>query len=94
MRKHDYVPPVLLAYGMGYLGRTFIKDAAAGNAAALDVAPDATIMPWAGIKFDENRQNERARFVLQQLVARRYRVVYPSHNRTAPAILPVSDARK
>jgi branched-chain amino acid transport system substrate-binding protein len=171
MREHDYVPPVLLAYGMGYLGKSFITDAAAGNAAcglrgvdptgivahaawsadisepnttakriaqlfeqrtkrpmnarsalgftammtlaqainaarsteprkiqaalrALEVPRNATIMPWDGIEFDKKRQNRGARFVLQQLIARRYRVVYPSDNRTARAILPGSNARE
>jgi branched-chain amino acid transport system substrate-binding protein len=171
MQAHRYVPPVLLAYGTGYLGTTFIEGAAAGNATcrlqpahptgiiahaawssdiskpsvtakriaqlfeqryerpmtarsalgftammtlaqainnagstepkkiqaalgALVVPRDATIMPWSGIKFDDSRQNTRARVVLQQLIAGRYRVVYPSQNRTDSARFPLTNARK
>ena len=41
----------------------------------LNVPADATIMPWSGIKFDDNGQNTQAQVILQQAIAGRYRVI-------------------
>jgi ABC-type branched-subunit amino acid transport system substrate-binding protein len=60
---------------------------------ALDVSADETIMPWAGIKFDDHGQNLRAQVVLQQIRGNGYRVVYPPGWATARAIWPLSKAR-
>lgn len=58
----------------------------------LDVPADATIMPWAGVKFDDNGQNVRAQVVLQQVIEGRYQVVYP--NGRARAVWPLAKARR
>lgn len=59
----------------------------------LNVPADRTIMPWNGIHFDTRGQNMRAQVVLEQLIAGRYRVVYPDSEATAPAIFPLARAK-
>lgn len=60
---------------------------------ALDVPSNATIMPWSGIRFDDDGQNTRAQVVLQQIVKGKYAVVYPRDAATARAIYPLANAR-
>ncbi|WP_086559072.1 ABC transporter substrate-binding protein [Streptomyces africanus] len=43
----------------------------------LDVPGRDTIMPWDGVKFDDNHQNTGARGVVEQIQKGRYRLVYP-----------------
>jgi len=61
---------------------------------ALDVPIAATIMPWAGVKFNAHGQNVRAQFVLQQIIRGGYRVVYPAEVATASAVWPLVKARR
>jgi branched-chain amino acid transport system substrate-binding protein len=42
-----------------------------------DVPGRDTIMPWDGVKFDDNHQNIGARGIVEQVHAGRYRLVYP-----------------
>ncbi|MCT9137784.1 hypothetical protein [Streptomyces violarus] len=43
----------------------------------LDVPGRDTIMPWDGVKFDDNHQNIGARGVVEQIQKGSYRLVYP-----------------
>ncbi|MER6615773.1 ABC transporter substrate-binding protein [Streptomyces xantholiticus] len=43
----------------------------------IDVPGRDTIMPWDGVKFDDNHQNIGARGVVEQIQRGRYRLVYP-----------------
>ncbi|MEU0071599.1 ABC transporter substrate-binding protein [Streptomyces sp. NPDC006332] len=43
----------------------------------LDVPGRDTIMPWDGVRFDDNRQNIGARGVVEQVQKGSYRLVYP-----------------
>lgn len=61
---------------------------------ALDVPRTATIMPWAGVRFDTQGQNVRAEFMLQQIIGKTYRVVYPREVATASAVWPLVKARR
>jgi branched-chain amino acid transport system substrate-binding protein len=44
---------------------------------SLDVPGDQTIMPWAGIQFDETHQNVLATMLVEQFGGRAFRVVFP-----------------
>jgi branched-chain amino acid transport system substrate-binding protein len=44
---------------------------------SLDVPGKDTIMPWAGIRFDEAHQNSAATTVVEQFVDESFRVVFP-----------------
>jgi len=78
-----------------------INDARSGDPAAiqsalrrLDVKGGQTIMPWVGIKFDENGQNTRAQVVLEQKRLRGNVVVYPKSFATDEAIWPLKRAQQ
>jgi branched-chain amino acid transport system substrate-binding protein len=43
----------------------------------LDIPGKDTIMPWAGIQFDETHQNSGAASVVEQFINKAYRVVFP-----------------
>jgi branched-chain amino acid transport system substrate-binding protein len=43
----------------------------------LNIAGRDTIMPWAGIQFDETHQNSGANTVVEQFIDKSFRVVYP-----------------
>lgn len=60
---------------------------------AIDLPASATIMPWAGIRFDDQGQNMRAQFVLQQIIDGSHVVVYPHAVSRAPVIWPLTEAR-
>lgn len=42
-----------------------------------DLSADQVAMPWAGVKFDANGQNERGQGLILQLVGSEYRTVWP-----------------
>jgi branched-chain amino acid transport system substrate-binding protein len=44
---------------------------------SLDIPGKDTIMPWAGIRFDETHQNSAATTVVEQFVNNSFRVVFP-----------------
>lgn len=56
---------------------------------ALDIPGDQTIMPWEGIRFDDNHQNELAAGIVHQIQDGAYRVVFPADVATAEAIWPL-----
>ena len=42
-----------------------------------DLSADQVVMPWAGVKFDANGQNERGQGLITQLVGSDYHTVWP-----------------
>lgn len=42
-----------------------------------DLSADQIVMPWAGVKFDANGQNERGQGLILQLVGTQYATVWP-----------------
>lgn len=60
---------------------------------ALDVPGDQTIMPWRGIAFDSHGQNTGADGVVEQMLAGRYRVVFPAGPGTAAPVWPMREAQ-
>ena len=59
----------------------------------LDIPGRDTIMPWDGIRFDETRQNSQAGAVVEQLVGRDLRVVFPQGLAQAQTVWPAPGAR-
>lgn len=60
----------------------------------IDIPGRDTIMPWAGVKFDDSHQNIGARGVVEQVQDGQYRLVYPfdvAHTRLEWPIPAVSD---
>ena len=57
---------------------------------SLDVPGEQTIMPWAGIQFDETHQNTLAQTLVEQYHNQKFSVVYPSDAaaRGAKAVYP------
>ncbi len=45
---------------------------------SLDIPGEQTIMPWAGIQFDETHQNTLAQALIEQYHNRAFSIVYPS----------------
>lgn len=45
---------------------------------SLNVPGDQTIMPWAGIQFDETHQNVLAQILIEQYINGAFKIVYPS----------------
>lgn len=45
--------------------------------AATDLSADQIVMPWAGVKFDKNGQNERGQGLIEQMVGGEYHTVWP-----------------
>jgi branched-chain amino acid transport system substrate-binding protein len=61
---------------------------------ALDIPGRDTIMPWDGIKFDDQHQNTGARAVVEQRLNGQWKVVYPKDIRAQEIVWPASEARK
>ena len=61
---------------------------------SLDIPGEQTIMPWAGIQFDETHQNTLAQALIEQYHNRAFSIVYPSDAaaRGAKAIYPAPNA--
>ena len=57
---------------------------------SLDIPGEQTIMPWAGIQFDETHQNTLAQALVEQYHNRAFSIVYPSDAaaRGAKAVYP------
>ncbi len=53
---------------------------------ATDIPGDQTIMPWAGIKFDDHGQNTEATPVIQQLKDSTYHTIWPFALASEPAV--------
>jgi branched-chain amino acid transport system substrate-binding protein len=58
----------------------------------IDVPGRDTIMPWDGVKFDDNHQNIGARGIVEQIQNGRYRLVYPFDVANAQLQWPMADA--
>lgn len=61
---------------------------------ALDIPGRDTIMPWDGIKFDDQHQNTGARAVVEQRLNGVWKVVYPKDVAAQEIVWPASEARK
>jgi branched-chain amino acid transport system substrate-binding protein len=61
---------------------------------SLNVPGEQTIMPWAGIQFDETHQNTLAQALIEQYHNRAFTIVYPSDTavRGAKALIPAPNA--
>jgi branched-chain amino acid transport system substrate-binding protein len=61
---------------------------------SLDIPGEQTIMPWAGIQFDETHQNTLAQALVEQYHDRAYSIVYPSDAAAngAKAVYPAPNA--
>jgi branched-chain amino acid transport system substrate-binding protein len=61
---------------------------------SLDIPGKDTIMPWAGIRFDETHQNSAATTVVEQFVDKSFRVVFPvdAASRNKIFVYPMSRA--
>lgn len=54
-----------------------------------NVPPDQLIMPWTGVRFDENGQNTGVKAILQQIQGGEYATVYPFEVATKEAVFPL-----
>ena len=61
---------------------------------ALDIPGRDTIMPWDGIKFDDQHQNTGARAVVEQRLGGEWKVVYPKDVAAQEIVWPASEARR
>lgn len=61
---------------------------------ALDIPGRDTIMPWDGIKFDDQHQNTGARAVVEQRLGGTWKVVYPKDVAAQEIVWPAAEARK
>jgi branched-chain amino acid transport system substrate-binding protein len=61
---------------------------------SLNIPGEQTIMPWAGIQFDETHQNTLAQALIEQYHNRAFTIVYPSDTavRGAKALIPAPNA--
>lgn len=50
---------------------------------SLDLQGDETVMPWAGIQFDETHQNVLAQSLVEQYISGAFKIVYPSDSAAA-----------
>lgn len=60
----------------------------------IDIPGNQLIVPWDGVKFDDNQQNAGARGVLEQFQDDKWRVVYPDDVHTSNLVWPMSGARE
>ena len=61
---------------------------------SLDIPGEQTIMPWAGIQFDETHQNTLAQALIEQYHNNTFTIVYPNDAaaRGAKAVIPAPNA--
>lgn len=52
------------------------------------------IMPWDGVKFDDNHQNSGARGVLEQFIGGKWKVIFPNDVQSQKVIWPAANARQ
>ena len=57
--------------------------------AATDIKAADLIMPWTGVRFDENGQNTGVRAIIMQLQGGKYHTVWPFDMATRDAIFPI-----
>ena len=56
---------------------------------SLNIPGEQTVMPWAGIQFDETHQNVLAQTLVEQFLSRRFQVVYPADASSREMVYPV-----
>ncbi len=54
-----------------------------------NLGEDDTIMPWTGVRFDENQQNELGRGIIVQVQEGQYRTVFPENFAVTEPIFPL-----
>lgn len=74
--------------------RSTDPDKVRGALTALDIPGRDTIMPWDGIKFDDQHQNTGARAVVEQYLQGSWKVVYPNDVAGQQIVWPASDAKR
>ena len=57
--------------------------------AATDLGEADTIMPWTGVRFDDNQQNELGRGIIVQIQGGQFRTVFPTDFAVAEPIFPL-----
>ena len=57
--------------------------------AATDIKPADLIVPWTGVRFDENGQNTGVRAIIMQLQGGKYHTVWPFEMATRDVIYPI-----
>ena len=79
--------PLILADAINRAGSAdpaAIRDALA----ATNISCDQLIMPWSGIKFDENGQNQAINVLICQVQGGKYVTVWPEEYATADVVWP------
>jgi branched-chain amino acid transport system substrate-binding protein len=59
---------------------------------SLNIPGEQTVMPWAGIQFDETHQNVLAQTLVEQFIGQGFRVVFPSDATKQTMIWPATGA--
>ncbi len=57
--------------------------------AATDLGENDTIMPWTGVRFDDNQQNELGRGIIVQIQGGQFRTVFPADVAVAEPVFPL-----
>ncbi|MFL6130112.1 MAG: ABC transporter substrate-binding protein [Mycobacteriales bacterium] len=57
---------------------------------SLHIPGEQTVMPWAGIQFDETHQNVLAQTLVEQFVGRSFQVVYPADAASRQLVWPAN----
>jgi branched-chain amino acid transport system substrate-binding protein len=59
----------------------------------VNIPASQLIMPWTGVKFDKDGQNQDAQGIVQQVQNGKYQVVYPTDHAVAKVMWPLSNAQ-
>jgi len=57
---------------------------------SLNIPGEQTVMPWAGIQFDETHQNVLAQTLIEQFIGRSFQVVFPADAASRPMVWPAT----
>jgi branched-chain amino acid transport system substrate-binding protein len=57
---------------------------------SLNIPGEQTVMPWAGIQFDETHQNVLAQTLIEQFGDRSFQVVFPADAASRPMVWPAT----
>jgi branched-chain amino acid transport system substrate-binding protein len=57
---------------------------------SLNIPGEQTVMPWAGIQFDETHQNVLAQTLVEQFIGREFKVIYPADARSKTMVWPAA----
>jgi branched-chain amino acid transport system substrate-binding protein len=57
---------------------------------SLNVPGEQTVMPWAGIQFDETHQNVLAQTLVEQFIDREFKVIYPADAASKKMVWPTN----